>query len=155
MNDTLLNKLRDNLESLAGSDPFEISVTGYSMLPLLGCGLDTVVVRPCGSDELTEGRIVLFRDDNRRLIVHRIQRRDGDDFIMAGDGNYLKTEHCTLGDIIGVVDKVIRRNGRIIDCTSRRWRMKERCWLALPPLCRRCITAVMRRLLNLKKRNKR
>ncbi len=155
MNDTRLNKLLDNLESLAGNDTFEITVTGYSMLPLLGRGLDTVVVRPCRSDELTEGRIALFRDDNRRLIVHRIQRRDGDDFIMAGDGNYLKTEHCTLDNVVGVVDKVIRRNGRIVDCTSRRWRLKERCWLALPPLCRRCITAVMRRMLNWKKRNKR
>lgn len=147
------DKLLDNLESLADSEPFEITVTGYSMLPLLGRGLDRVVVRPCASEELKVGRIALFRTDSRRLIVHRIVRRDGDDFVMAGDGNYRKTERCTLDQVIGVVDKVIRRNGKVVDCTSRMWRLGERCWLATPAICRRYTTAVMRRYLDWKKRN--
>lgn len=147
--DTLL----DNIEKLASDDIFEITVTGYSMLPMLGRGLDKVVVRPCRPHELTVGRIVMFRAENRHLIVHRIRKRDGDEFIMAGDGNYRTTEHCNIGNIIGIVDKVIRRNGKIADCTSPWWRLRERCWLAIPPICRRYITAVMRRRLDYKKRN--
>ena len=148
------DKMLDNLELLADNDPFEITVTGYSMLPMLGRGLDTVVVRPCSEQELVAGRIAMFRGGNRRLIVHRIQHRDGNRFIMAGDGNYRKTEQCSLDDIVGIVDKVIRRNGKIVDCTARTWRLRERCWLATPPICRRYITAVMRRVLDWKKRNK-
>lgn len=153
MTDDKRNRLLDNLESITDNDTFEITVTGYSMLPLLGRGLDTVVVRPCTSDELKPGRIALFRAGNRRLVVHRIQRRDGDNFVMAGDGNYRKTEHCTLNSVIGIVDNVIRCNGKVVDCTSHMWRLKERCWLATPPICRRYITAVMRRWLDWKKRN--
>lgn len=153
MTDARQNKLLDNLESLADNSPFEITVTGYSMLPLLGRGLDTVVVRPCPDEELTVGRIVLFRAGSHRLIVHRIVRRDGNDFVMAGDGNYRKTERCTLDQVIGVVDKVIRRDGKVVDCTSRMWHLREKCWLSTPAICRRYITAVMRRWLDWKKRN--
>ena len=104
-------------------------------------------------DELTVGRIVLFHLGNR-WIVHRIRHRDGERFIMAGDGNYRKTERCSAQEIIGIVDSVIRSDGRRIDCTSRSWRMAERLWLALPALCRRYITAVMRRILDRKRQNK-
>lgn len=155
MTATRHDRLLDNIESLAGNETFEITVTGYSMLPMLGRGLDTVVVRPCSHEELVAGRIVMFRGENRHLIVHRIKRRDGDRFIMAGDGNYRKTELCNIGDIVGIVDKVIRRNGKIVDCTSRSWRLRERLWLATPAICRRYITAVMRRCLNRIKRNNR
>lgn len=135
-------------------EPFEVNVTGYSMLPLLGRGHDRVVVRPCRPGEFKVGRIVLFHLGNR-WIVHRIRHRNGEKFVMAGDGNYRKTECCSADDIIGIVDSVIRSNGRRVDCTSLRWRMAERLWLALPALCRRYITAVMRRILDRKRQNKR
>ncbi len=71
------------------------------------------------------------------------------------DGNYRKTERCSAQEIIGIVDCVIRSDGRRVDCTSHSWRMAERLWLALPALCRRYITAVMRRILDRKRQNKR
>lgn len=79
----------DRLEAIPSAEtsahdeaPFEVDVTGYSMLPLLGRGHDRVVVRPCRTSELTVGRIVLFHLGNR-WIVHRIRHRDGERFIMA------------------------------------------------------------------------
>ena len=102
------------LECLPDADAalLEVDVTGYSMLPLLGRGHDRVVVRPCRTSELTVGRIVLFHLGNR-WIVHRIRHRDGERFIMAGDGNYRKTERCSAQEIIGIVDSVIRSDAQL------------------------------------------
>ena len=64
---------KDNIESLVPvGEQFKIVVTGYSMLPLLGYGHDTIVVRRTDDTEPIMGRIAMFRAKDRHIIVHRV-----------------------------------------------------------------------------------
>ena len=94
----------------------------------------------------------MFRTTNRRIIVHRVIAIDGDKVTFHGDGNLAQTEECSRKDVIGVVDTVIRQNGKEVSCTTRWWRIRERIWLAQPIIIRRYALAIMRRWLNFKKR---
>lgn len=76
----------------------------------------------------------------------RLMRREGDRLLLAGDGNYRVTERCTTADVVGRLDAVRRPSGRIVRCASRGWRLRSRCWTALPALLRRLVLGILRRL---------
>ncbi|MBQ8493693.1 MAG: S24/S26 family peptidase [Alistipes sp.] len=146
---------KDNIESLVDpGESFKIVVTGYSMLPLLGYGRDTIVVRRTYSDEPIGGRIAMFRAKDRHIIVHRVIAVDGDNVTFQGDGNPYQREHCKRGDVVGVVDEVIREDGRTVSCITRRWRLRECVWLCQHTLVRRYALAILRRLANCKRKNR-
>lgn len=140
----------DNIEHIVPEgETFKVSVTGRSMLPLLGFGRDTILVRRVAIDEDISHRIAMFRSEDGRIIVHRVMEVVGCDVTLKGDGNLQLTERCRRGEIIGVVDRVIRRSGKVVDCTSRWWRIREHMWLIQPYFIRRCILALLHRWLNL------
>lgn len=122
---------------LAEGREVQIRVRGHSMRPLLRDGRDSVVLRPCTDpSRLRAGDVVLFRCSERH-VLHRIVRRDGDRLTLAGDANYRITEQCTTRDVVGIATRVIRTSGRIAGFRSRRWRLRSRLWLAVPPPLRR------------------
>lgn len=142
----------DNIEQLIDiGDDFEIVVTGYSMLPLLGFSRDRIVVRRTDDTEDIMHRIAMFRSVGGKLITHRVVAIEGDMVILQGDGNPIQRERCRRRDIIGVVESVIRPNGKIQSCANRWWRTKERMWLWQPRIVRRYALAIMRRWLNRKR----
>ena len=146
---------KDNIEQLvAVGDRFKIVVTGYSMLPLLGYSRDTIVVRRTDSQESLLGRIAMFRAQDRHIVVHRVIAIDGSNITMRGYGNPYTMEHCTIDDIVGVVEEVIREDGRVVSCTSRRWRLREHLWLWQPRIVRRYALAILRRWCNYKRNKK-
>ncbi len=139
----------------------QIRMRGHSMRPLLRDGRDTAVVAPLvrtaaqqpdtpriGAGHptpmpivdmrptLRRGDVVLFRCGDCH-ILHRIVHRCGDDFVLAGDGNYRITERCRTADILARLERVVRPSGRTIECRSLRWRLQSRLWLALPSGLRR------------------
>ena len=60
-------------------------VKGYSMLPFIIGGKESVdLVKPAG---LQVGNVVLAWVEQRRYVVHRIIRIDGDAVTLMGDGN--------------------------------------------------------------------
>ena len=148
-----MQKVLDNIENIVEEGgQFRMIVTGFSMLPLLGYGHDHIIVRRTDLSEPILGRIAMFRTPNRRIIVHRVIAIDGDKVTFHGDGNLAQIEECSRKDVIGVVDTVIRQNGKEVSCTTRWWHIRERIWLAQPMIIRRYALAIMRRWLNFKKR---
>lgn len=146
-----MQKVLDNIENIVEEGGnFRMIVTGYSMLPLLGYGNDHIIVRRTDLSEPILGRIAMFRTRDRRIIVHRVIAVDGNKITFKGDGNVYQKEECLRTDVIGVVDSVIRQNGKEVCCTTRRWHIRERIWLAQPLIIRRYALAVMRRWLNFK-----
>ena len=85
-----------------------IPVKGYSMLPFIRDGRDSVELR--GKVELEVGDIALARLGNGHFVLHRIWEIEGERVILMGDGNIAGKEVCTRGDVIGVASKIFRGN---------------------------------------------
>ena len=133
---------------------FKIVVRGYSMLPLLGFGRDTIILRRVDTHEDISGRIAMFRGENRRIVVHRIIGINGGIVSLRGDGNLYQVEQCRREEIIAVLESVVRESGKEISCTSRRWHRKERLWLSTPLWMRRYALAILRRLADLRNKKR-
>lgn len=147
------NNIFDNIESIIEiGASFEMVVTGYSMLPLLGYGRDRIILHRTTSDEDIMGRIAMFRSPSKHIIVHRVIAINGNVVTLQGDGNIYKQEECLRSEIIAVVDYVQRQNGKIVSCTDSCWRRREKIWLGQPLIVRRYALAVMRRWLNFKRK---
>ena len=150
-----MRKVLDNIELLvAVGQSFELHVKGYSMLPMLGFGDDVIIVRRLDAEEDIVGRIAMFRGAQNQIIVHRVLSVTDGVVVLRGDGNIVQTEQCQRGEIIGVVDKVRREGGKVVDCTTPRWRRRERLWLSLPRWVRGKMLAMMRRWLDYKRKKR-
>jgi hypothetical protein len=149
-------KLTSNIEHIVNpGETFKMVVTGYSMLPLLGYGDDTIILRRTTEDEDIAGRIAMFRASDGHIIVHRIISIKNGVVTLRGDGNIVQCEKCLRSEILGVVECVVRQSGREVSCISLCWRMRERMWLIQPMIVRRYALAIIRRMANLKRRIKR
>ena len=150
-----MHKVLDNIELLVPvGQSFELHVKGYSMLPMLGFGDDVIIVRRVDAEEHIVGRIAMFRGAQNQIIVHRVLSVTNGVVVLQGDGNIIQTEECQRGEIIGVVDMVRRANGKVIDCTTPRWRRRERLWLWLPRWVRGKMLGAMRRWLDYKRKKR-
>jgi signal peptidase len=105
-------------------------VKGNSMRPLLRNGKEEVVVEPCGKQVLKPGHVILFRQSGR-YVLHRIIQKRGSHYLMQGDGVCRFYEECEETDIIGVVRRVYRPSGKMIETDSVGWRLGSRLWLRL------------------------
>lgn len=104
------------------------TVKGNSMYPFLRNGRDLVKMKKPESDEMTSGRIVLFRYEGRYLL-HRIIKKKGAGYYLRGDNNWsFHLEACREEDIRGMVVGV-KRNGQEMDCHSWRWRSLSFLWM--------------------------
>ncbi len=150
-----MHKVLDNIEHLvAVGESFELHVKGYSMLPMLGYGDDIIIVRRVDTEESIVGRIAMFRGMRGQIIVHRVLSVEKERVVLRGDGNIIQTEECQRGEIIGVVDKVRRESGKVVDCTTPKWRRRERLWLSTPRWVRGKMLGVMRRWLDFKRKKR-
>lgn len=141
-------------DSVEYGECFKIRVTGHSMLPLLGYGRDTIIIRRTRHDESIVGRIAMYRLGPKHYVTHRVISVDGDTVTLLGDGRITKDEPIRRDMIVGVVESVIRQNGRLLSCTSRTWRLKERLWLMQPMIVRRYALALLHRWIRFTQRNK-
>lgn len=150
-----MHKVLDNIEHLvAVGESFELHVKGYSMLPMLGYGDDIIIVRRVDTEDSIVGRIAMFRGMRGQIIVHRVLSVENERVVLRGDGNIIQTEECQRGEIIGVVDKVRRESGKVVDCTTPKWRRRERLWLSTPRWVRGKMLGVMRRWLDFKRKKR-
>lgn len=131
---------------------FKIRVNGLSMLPLLGYGRDTIIVRRTRTDEPIKGRIVMYRLEANHYVTHRVVMVDGATVTTMGDGRITHDEPIYRDMIVGVVEGVIRKSGRKLSCTSRIWRFREWLWLSQPMFVRRYALAIIHRWIKLTKK---
>ena len=151
----ITQKLTSNIEHLVNpGETFKMVVTGYSMLPMLGYGDDTIILRRTADDDDIMGRIAMFRTSDGHIVVHRVIDIEDGIVTLRGDGNIVQCERCARKDILGVVERVERQSGREVSCMSRWWRICEQMWLIQPMIVRRYILAIIRRMANLKRRIK-
>lgn len=144
-----MSRLLDNIEELIPvGNSFELRVTGYSMLPLLGRRGDTIIVRRTTTTEPIIGRIAMFRKSNGHIVVHRVRKINDGVVTLMGYGNIRDMEQCPRESIVGVVEHVRRSSGQVVSCSSRWWRMREKMWLWQPRIIRRYALAIIRRWIN-------
>ena len=117
-------------EAVAYGECFQVRVDGLSMLPLLGYGRDTLIVR---------------RIAPKHYVTHRAIEVENGMVTMLGDGRLTYDHPIRRECVVGVVEGVIRQSGKRVSCMSRSWRLRERLWLAQPMLLRRLSLALIRR----------
>ena len=144
----------DICELLEEGATFKIVVRGYSMLPLLGFGRDTIILRRVDDSEDISGRIAMFRNTNGRIVVHRIIGINAGIVSLRGDGNHYQGEQCRREEIIAVLESVIREGGREISCSSRHWHRMESVWLNTPLCMRRYALAILRRVADFRNKKR-
>ena len=144
----------DITELLEESSIFKIVVRGYSMLPLLGFGHDTIILRRVDKSEDISGRIAMFRNDNGRIVVHRIIGINNGIVSLRGDGNLYQVEQCKREEIIAVLESVVRENGKEISCTSHHWHRMEQLWLNTPLWMRRYALVIIRRIADFRNKTR-
>ena len=91
--------------------------SGFSMYPMLRNRKDMVVVvkpesRPKRHD------VVLYRT-GKKVLLHRIIKDLGDEYIIRGDNRLNKEYGITPDDIFGIL-KGFYRNGKYIDCKTNK-----------------------------------
>lgn len=119
-------------------------VKGYSMLPFIKNGEDSVELVRCKGLEV--GDIALAHLPNGAYVLHRVWDMKGDKVILMGDGNISGREYCLRGDVLGVAVRILKRDGRVIECNDPSYLKKVKLWRRLLPI-RRYILAIYRRLI--------
>ena len=97
-------------EQLESGGSVRFSPNGTSMLPFIVQGRDEVVVKKaCG--RLKKYDIAFYRRENGSYILHRVVKFDKNkNYIFRGDHQFEYEYGITDSNIIGVVEKVYRRN---------------------------------------------
>ena len=139
--------------SLAETGRAYVRVTGDSMRPLLRHLRDGVVIVPPG--RVRAGDIVLFDRRNGRYALHRVIYKGKNGFVMAGDNQWHLERALPYGQILGVVDEIVRDGRRI---ARKNVFLKMYSWivtgLTFPRIyMRKAAAAPVRRLRSLRSRH--
>jgi signal peptidase I len=111
--------MKQNVEQLLRSGQSVIvPVAGYSMYPLFK-PQDQITIEPAGIQDVKPGNIVLFRDHQNRLAVHRIYEVGDGEFSAVGDNQTMIEEGILFGNLIGLVTAV-GRSGKCKSLTGRK-----------------------------------
>lgn len=105
--DTLMPLLK---ESLAAGRSVRFSPTGFSMLPMLRQGIDSVELSPI-SGRLKKYDLPLYQRENGKYILHRIVAAE-DTYSCIGDNQYTVEHGIRQDQLIAVVTAFYRRDRR-------------------------------------------
>ena len=114
-------------EALAKGNSVRVKVTGRSMKPFLNGG-EIVVIEPAGSERVSLGDLVLFRDRQGQCVMHRVLWTGGGGAIRTkGDGLRSLDAPVRRNEILGRVSRIERSDGSAVDLrTSGRRRQSKR-----------------------------
>ena len=127
-------KISNSFSDINDCIPYEFSVRGASMLPLIRSGMDSITIVPCSDRTLKAGDIILFRfpESEMKYMLHRIKSisDDGEHIVTMGDGNPGPDRPIIYEDVVGYAIKI--RRGRLsIDPNSKISRELNRIWMSL------------------------
>ena len=109
----------------------QIPAKGNSMLPFIREGKDVIILKKLNKHSIKKGNIVLALQKNERYVVHRIEKVDGDNVTLRGDGNIYAREKCTSQDILAEIT-AIKRGDKTINKKSIFWFCGKRLWPSSP-----------------------
>ena len=108
-----------------------LTVTGWSMLPMLHNRKDQVTITPV-TDRCKKGDVILYRRDNGRYVLHRILRCRKEGYILCGDNQFF-TEKVDHRQVIAVVTGFTRK-GKSYPVTNAGYRRYTWCWVFFHPV---------------------
>lgn len=104
-----------------------LTVTGFSMHPLLRSRRDSVVLVPAGRQK--KGDIILYRRESGQFVLHRIVKVEQDTYICSGDNQAIR-EPVTKEQILAVVDGFTRK-GKAYDISHPGYQIYVWVWVEL------------------------
>ena len=118
-----------------------LPVAGRSMLPFIIGGRESVILAK--PENLKRGVVALAWIEQRRYVLHRIEKIEQDKVTLMGDGNILGREYCTLADVRAIATHVVDASHRNHDLYTP-WRcLASKLWWTLLPV-RRYLLAIYR-----------
>ena len=118
---------------LAGGYSVRVQVTGRSMRPFLQ-GNEVLIIEPIGNRRFRAGDIVLFKDAQDRLVIHRVIRTRQASIQTQGDALNEPDLPVEITRIMGKVERVEKGQRRF---NLGSWTQRIRGWLlAGSSLCR-------------------
>lgn len=105
-----------------------LTVTGYSMHPLLRNRKDSVVLVPAVGRQ-KKGDIILYRRESGQFVLHRIIRVEEERYVCSGD-NQVMREPVTQEQILAVVDGFTRK-GKTYGMDHSGYRVYTWLWVEL------------------------
>ena len=108
-------------------------VTGNSMKPFMVDGRDTVWLEACRDSDYKRGKILLFKREDEKIVLHRVRKilPDGT-LVMNGDAQYW-CEEIKKEQVLAVVT-FIERDGKKTSCNSLTYKIKIELWQIFKPV---------------------
>ncbi len=86
--------------------PFKFTARGMSMSPFI-CSGDTITIQPYLNRKCQIGDIVAYiNPDTGHLIVHRIIKKNKEQYLLKGDNKYHPDGYCPQKNVYGYVNEV-------------------------------------------------
>lgn len=108
-----------------------LTVTGYSMYPLLRSGTDDVILSPAG--KIRKYDVVLFKRDNGSYVFHRVIKIKNNVLTLAGDNETVKEYPVSRESVIAVMKSFVR-SGKIYETNELWYILYSKIWLLIFPL---------------------
>lgn len=106
----------------------QLTVTGYSMMPMLRNRRDRVELIPAG-EQCHAGDVALYCRDNGQYVLHRIVACTPNGYICCGDNQAMR-EPVRHDQLLAVVDAFVRK-GKRCEVTDLGYRMYTAIWVKL------------------------
>ena len=133
------------LEHISEGDKVMLTATGRSMTPTFVDKKDKIVLSPVKDEEIVPGAVVLFNRGDV-ICVHRVIKREGNDLVIRGDGNSIKSlEKAKVANVYAILSGGTMFNGRPFTTTDKMWQWNTRLVMNFFPLYDICHKA--RRIL--------
>lgn len=121
------------VQSLDSGKDIKLTVTGYSMYPLLRDDTDNVIIEK--SDSFRKYDVVLYKRQNGQYVLHRILCERNGSFVIAGDNETVKEYPVEHTDCIGKV-KLFERGRHIFTPHTPWYMLYSRVWVWFFPFRR-------------------
>ena len=115
-------------EALSAGKTLHIKPEGVSMLPLIKAGRDSVYIDSITFENAKKGDIVLYRNEARLLVLHRLVKKTPTAFYTVGDNQLISAgpynRETLLGKMIGM-----ERKGKYLDSRQTSMRLYGNLWM--------------------------
>ena len=118
-------------EALKSGKDVRLTVTGFSMYPLLRGGSDDVILSSPGN--IKKYDVVLFERKTGEYIFHRVIKIKGKLLTIAGD-NETKKEYPVTEDMVIARMKSFIRSGKTYSADEMWYKFYSRLWLLIFPM---------------------
>ncbi len=136
-------------EILKGGTNVWITVTGMSMYPFLREDIDSVKLAMTSFDTIRKGDIVLIKRKSGEYILHRVLKKEREQFYMVGDAQKWIEGPLNPDQLIAAVTEIKRKNHQF-SCQNFWWKFLVGFWISIIPL-RNYFIKAMRVIVKLRK----